>query len=315
MRTVPPALQEHLDSGCTTLTYLLRVAPVTPGFDPLGITLLDRDVEYDDGDGPVSYLAKIGMVPATLQMTSGMDVDNGEIQHLLPEFDLPISEKDIGAGVYDFAEYSLYLVNYADLDAGHVVLAHGQLGQMRTEDGLSFWSEQTALSKRLKASIVQKDSITCRATFGSQYPGSPTGTVFERQPCGFDAESLFVGATVGGVGQESNRTFDAVGLPAGEYVPGMMRWLTGRNAGTENEVEEVDGTTISLTFETKFPIESGDTFDIRPDCTKWKEGANGCKAFFGADWVLHYRGEPYIPIADADAINTPGATVGKGLGG
>ena len=316
MRSISTALQEHLDSGTTTVTHLLRIDPVTPGYASIGVTLLDRNVVYNDGTSEVTYLAAIGMVPATLAYTSDMDVDNTEIQHLVPEFDLPISEADIAAGVYDFAQYSVYLVNYEDLTMGHVVLSFGQLGQMRVEDGLSFWSELTALSKQLKQSLVEKDSITCRAIFGSQPLGSggaTPGSEEQRFPCGFDADSLNVSATVTSVGAEANRTFGAssLGQATDYFVPGMMQWLTGANAGRSYEVEGfTSGGAVDLTFETMFPIEAGDTFTIRPDCTTWKDGPNGCKAHFGStDWVLHYRGEPFIPIADADQINAPGATV------
>ena len=322
MRNVPAAIQSALDSGVMTMTYILRIDPQTEGYDSFGITLLDRNVTYNDGDGSLVYLAPIGMVPANIQSTSEMEVGNTEIQHLFPEFDLPISEADISAGVYDFAWYHYYLIDYSNLTTGnHVVIGHGQLGQMRMTDGLSFTTELTDLTKLLMQSIVEKDSITCRATFGSQAIGSTTtGDNEERFPCGKDAEALYTGPhAVTTVGAEVNNTFTASGLgaAANTYVPGMLRWLTGDNAGRICEVEEQSGAgVISLTFETMFPIQTGDTFEIRPDCTKWKEGTNGCKFHFGAsEWKLHYRGEPYIPVADADQLNTPGATVGSSLGG
>jgi hypothetical protein len=164
---------------------------------------------------------------------------------------------------------------------------------------------------------VEKDSITCRAIFGSQPIGTGGGVVEQRFPCGKDATALFTASkSVTSVGLETNRTLTAssLGLAANACVPGMLVWLTGANAGRSYEVEAQSGAgVISLAFETMFPIVIGDTFKIRPDCTKWKEGANGCKTFWGVDWVLHYRGEPYIPIADADQLNMPGATVGGAL--
>jgi len=313
MRAVSSALQAHLDSGSTTVTLLLRIDPVTEGYAPFGAALLDREVVYDDGDGPIAYSPLIGMVPANIVSSASMEVGNTELQHLLPEADLPISEADIAAGVYDFAWYSLYLVNYEDLSMGHIVMpaGHGQLGQMRMESGLSFWSELTELTKLLKQSIVEKDSLTCRAIFGSQPKGSGA-PVEQRFPCGKDTTGMWVEKTVTAVGAESNRTFtaSALGAAAGTYVPGMVRWLTGANTGRSIEVEEqeADGT-IDLTFETMFPIEVGDTFEIRPDCTKQVNGPNGCKFHFATEWVLHFRGEPLIPVADADQINAPGASM------
>jgi uncharacterized phage protein (TIGR02218 family) len=289
---------------------------VTPGYAPIGITSLDRDVVYDDGDGEITYLAAIGMVPTAVASVSNMGVDNSVADHLIPEFDIPVSEEDLARGVLDFAWYTRYLVNYEDLSMGHVVIDHGQCGEMRILQGMTFTSEMTSLAKLLKRSIVEKDSITCRATFGSQYPDTPGAEITERFPC--TKEFVWFDGTVTGVGFETSRTFTASALAqaTGYFTPGMVKWLTGRNAGRQSEVEEfTSGGVVDLTFETMFPIENGDTFEIRSDCTKWRDGVNGCKSYFGNNWVLHYRGEPYIPIADADQINMPGATVGSGLGG
>jgi uncharacterized phage protein (TIGR02218 family) len=314
MRAISPELQAHLDGGSTTVTLLLRIDPVTEGYSSIGAALLDRDVVYDDGDGEVTYVASIGMVPANITSSGGMDVGSTEFQHLLPEADLPISEADIAAGVYDYAWFTLYLVNYEDLSMGHVIMpaGHGQLGQMRMEAGLSFWSELTDLSKLLKQTIVERDSLSCRAIFGSMPIGTGGGVIEQRFPCGKDTTAMWLPGAVTSVGLETNRTFraSALGAAANTFVPGMLRWLTGRNAGRTLEVESQDGSgNISLTFDTMFPIEVGDTFEIRPDCTHWRDGPNGCKFHHGdPEWKLHYRGEPDIPIQDADQINTPGAS-------
>ena len=317
MRNVPAALQTHLNGATTTVTLLILIEPVTPGYSPVGATLLDRDVTYDDGNGAVTYSAAVGLVPANLLSTLDMDVDNTEFQSLLPEFDLPIAEADILAGVYDYAKCSIYLVNYNDLTMGHVVMGYGSTGQMRIEDGLSFWPEFTAQSKQLKQSFVEKDSLTCRATFGSMPLGTGGGVVEERFPCGKDTSTMWSGTgTVSYVAAEANTTFSATGVVQadGYYQPGMLKWLTGANAGRSYEVDGYGNPgNFVLTFETMFPVQIGDTFVVRKDCTKWKEEPNGCKTHFGINWVLHYRGEPYIPVADADQLNMPGAAVGGAL--
>lgn len=310
---IPGALQAHLDNGATTMTLLMRVDPANAAYPSFGCTLLDRDVIYDAGDGELVYRAPIGMIPATMVSGSDMGVNNSEIQHLIPEGDLDVNEAALNAGAYDYADYTLLWVNYEDLSMGHVVLDHGQLGQVRVQNGVTFWSELTSLSKLLKTPIVEKDSITCRAIFGSQPIGTGGGVVEQRFPCGKDTSGMWVTRSVAEVGFEASRTFraGAFGFPANTFVPGMLLWETGANAGRSHEVEvqEADGT-ISMTFETMFPVQVGDTFKIRPDCTKWKEEPNGCKFHFpGETWKLHYRGEPHIPISDGDALNTPGATV------
>jgi uncharacterized phage protein (TIGR02218 family) len=316
MRYVPPALQAHLDSGETTMTLIMRIDPVSPGFPSVGCTMLDQDIVFDDGLGELTYAATIGLTPSTLQSTSSMGVDNGEGQHLIPEGDMGISEEVLNSGAYDYAKYRLYWVNYMDLSMGKIAISRGTLGQIRVEDGLTFWSEITSLAKLLKTPMVKKSSRTCRATFGSQYIGTEGAEVTERQPCLKDLSGLWDAGTVTSVGLETNRTFTAfaLGAAAAFYEPGMVKWVTGANAGRQYEVEiqDADGE-ISLGFETMFPIEVGDTFEIRPDCTKWPFGDNGCETHFATEWILHYRGEPYLMPQDSDAAITPGAGIGRGL--
>ena len=316
MRAIPSALQAHLNSGATTVTFLMRIAPVAPGYAVVGCTQLDRDVVYDDGAGAVRYAATVGLTPSTLAATSSMGVDNGEFQHLVPEGDMGISERDLRAGAYDFATYKVYLVNYEDLSMGHALIGAGKLGQIQIEAGLTFWSEVTSRAKQLKVPITQKGSRTCRSIFGSQPLGTPGGVVTERFPCGKELSGLWQAFTVQSVGLESNRMFTVASwaAPARTFVPGMLRWTSGGNQGRSHEVE-VQGAlgNIELAFETMFPIQAGDAFEIRPDCTKWKDGANGCKSHFGDQWTLHYRGEPNMKPADGNTVLVPGVAISTGV--
>lgn len=312
MRVIPIALQDHLDTGATTTTLIMRIEPRIPGFAPLGCTMLDRDIVYDDGRGELTYHGVIGYTPANISAKSDMGADNTEGQHLIPEVDMGIDEKVLNSGAYDFADFWLMLVNYEDLSQGHAPIMRGQLGQIRVQDGLTFWSELTSLSKQLKQRITAMSSKTCRATFGSQYPGTEDAEYVERQPCRKDYSGLWVSSVVTSVGDESNRTFgaSALGASAGAFMPGMVKWTSGDNAGRQYDVEDQSGAgVISLVHETMFPIQVGDTFDIRPDCTKWWDGVNGCQFHFGDDWVMHYRGEPYLKPEDSDSAIIPGAAV------
>lgn len=320
-RTISAELQEHLDSGATTLTMLIKITPRNPEYPAFGIAMLDRDVIYDDGDGEILYAARIGMDPSAMVQSAGTDIGNAQLKHLTaPQFSAEVSEELIRAGVYDYAWYAAMIVNYEDLTMGHIEApaGFGQVGQLTIDNrGLSFQMELTDLTKLLKQTITEVDSITCRATFGSQPIGTGGGVVEERFPCGKDLAPLWSATkTVTSVSLEPTITFtaSALGAASGHYVPGMVRWITGRNAGRQQGVEDqTAGGQITLNTATMFPVEVGDTFQIREDCTRWKDGDRGCKYHFGEpEWKNHYRGEPFIPIADGDAISTPGATVGTG---
>jgi uncharacterized phage protein (TIGR02218 family) len=321
-RLIPLALQEDLQTGRTTNTLLMRVDPVSPGFASYGITVLDRDVFYDDGAGMMRYSAAIGFQPTSLQGSADLSVDNARAESLMPEFDIPISEVDIRAGVYDFARFTVYLVNYENLDAGHITLRSGTLGQITIDaDGLSYVNELRGLVAELKQSVCAKDSLICRAIYGSQAEASSTPGPVERYPCGKDATSELVEFTVSSVGLENTLTFTAFPfeLEADALNPGMVFWSTGLNAGRSYEVDTNDEFgEITLSFETQFPVEVGDTGTYRPDCNKLaRDEEKGCAAphHWGDEWVLHFRGEPDIPIGDAGALETPGASSRVGQGG
>lgn len=303
-REIPIAFQGHLDGSSTTTCLCVRIEPVSPGYAPIGVTTRDRDLKFQDE----IYHAAVGLDSSARTAATDMSVDNSEGTSLVPEFDVPVSERDLIAGAYDYASWVSYLVNYED-PSQFVELARGELGQVRVLNGLSFTFELLGMTKRLKQSIVEKDSLRCRAIFGSQALGSGA-PVTQRFPCGFETTGLWVLGSVVTVGEENTISFETDLTQAdGFFKPGMLRWLTGPNTGRTYEVEDFTSAVVWLTFPTMFPVEVGDTFEIRPDCTKWKDDANGCKAWWGGAWVLHYRGEPFIPVGDTGQVNAPGASV------
>lgn len=315
-RQIPYDMLQDLQRGVTTHCLLIRFMPVQPGYAEYGMALLDEAVTYDDGDGELDYSPVIAMQPSTLVFGADLSVDGGEGAGLVPEFDTPISDEDLIAGAYDFCRFRAYIVDYRKLTPGrHILLSEGTTGQVRlTEGGLAFVQELRGKAQNLLQSITEKWSLSCRATFGSHPIGTGGGVIEERYPCNYDAESLWEPGAVESVGIENTQTFTTSGLsPQFGGNPGKVRWLTGRNAGRENEVDQFDEAggvqTIGLTFPTMFPIQTGDTFDFRDDCPKTKAA---CKA--RENWP-NFRGEPNIPVGDAGQISTPGASAGLGTGG
>jgi uncharacterized phage protein (TIGR02218 family) len=319
-RSIPIQLQSHLFGGATTICALVKITPVQPGYAEYGVTTHDADVLYDG----MNYLAAIGTEPSTLVASSDLSVAGGESKQLMPVFDTPVSEADMVAGAYDFAKFVIYLVNYRDLTPGrHILLQTGTLGRNTiTDSGLSWVTELRGMTQRLKQSITEKWSLTCRATFGSVPIGTGApGKKEERFPCNFDTDPLWEAGTVDAVGADTTQLFATSGLyPLADGdapfsgaltgVPGVVKWLTGRNAGRSDETETFinvngDGTeqAIGLTFGAMFPIEIGDTFEWRPDCPKT---ITGCKA--RGNWP-NFRGESSIPVSDNGAL-TAGAVGG-----
>lgn len=308
MRTVDPGIQSDLDTGCTTLTWLARLRSQTG--EVKGLTLLDRRVSFDDGDGVVVYQPDPGYDPTEMESASDMSVDGGTFASLLQSAGV-LSEADVRSGAWDNAEIRIYRVNYLIPTAGRMYeLKRGNLGRLVMKQGLGLNSELRGTTQPLRQVLVWLDSILCRAPFGS-------GESEEREYCGKAVGPLLVSFTVTGVGAEADRVFTASGLGQanGYFVPGVVLWDTGANAG--NTVRGIDsfntGGVVGLRKGLPYPIQSGDTGRIRIDCDHTVEGPRGCRFHFAGDWVNHYRGEPYIPQGESPQI--PGADVGPGNGG
>ena len=163
--------------------------------------------------------------------------------------------------------------------------------------------------------LIQLTSLGCRARFGSQPIGTGGGAVEEEFPCGFDTSTLWVSGAVESVGADTYRQFiDATnlvdsGFDADFFAPGMVRFLTGDNAGQMIEVDAYDYTSgvVTLRFETVSPINDGDEYEIRQHCSKNFKGHNSCQTFYGSEANLRIRGEPWIPVGQAARLTVPGA--------
>lgn len=299
MKSIPIALAGHKAQAATTMCYLQKIGPTQAGAF-ICLSSLDRDVDYDDGDGLRTYFAGSGLETSQFDASHTMEVDNSEGKSLLYPAQ-GITEAMIQRGELDAAPFVTYRINYADTSQGHEVMASGVIGEVRIQNGLVTF-ENRSLSQLMKQnSVVSIDSLTCRARFGSQ-PGE------ERYPCMYDASAEWVTFTVTAVGTEQTIDFTTGLVQAADYFnPGMVEWLTGDNTGLQQEVDAQPGAgVIALKFSTRYPIAVGDTGRIRRDCSKWWSGHNSCQTFNNRQW---FRGEPNIPVSDANNLAIPGATV------
>jgi uncharacterized phage protein (TIGR02218 family) len=311
MKSISIALRNHLALPVTTTCYLQKVGPIDSSGTVIALTSLDRDVVYDDGDGPLTYYASTGMQLSNLSASNDLTVDNGESETLVPVFPVEgITTDMVDSGELDGVEYVVYKVNYNDLTMGHEVMANGQVGNVRIVPGGLVTFENRSWSQLLQQnSVCELDSLTCRVKqFGSQ-PGE------ERFPCNYDITPEWVfGVSVTSVGADNVREFSAGSLmqPDNYFAPGLVVWTSGDNVGQSKEIEQFQtdssGADISLLFTTRNPIQVGDTFDIRRDCSRKWEGHNSCETYNNRQW---FRGEPFIPVSDTVGLLVPGASAAQ----
>lgn len=290
-RNVPAALQAKLDSRTTTLCMLLRITPVSG--DAFGLSSTNVDVDYDDGNGTITYVSQAGFDPSAVAFTSGTGVDNSEAGILFGTADslvLGITEEMVDSGYLDEARYILYLIDYLDHPSGeHVEVASGKVGDIMKRRNAARVECRSRTQQLAQKGVCETGSITCRATFGDATTG-----------CGFDISTTWVSGTVTFV-HETDRQFDTdLTDPVNTYAPGLVEWLTGDNTGRSYEVESYDATGIvTLAHPVYYDVQSGDTFRIRKECPKTRAA---CVAF---GQILNFRGEPDTPEAESRSNQTP----------
>lgn len=317
MKTIPIALQNHLDEDATTVCLLTRIQ--TKDGTVIGFTDLDEDIVYDDGDGPVTYSAENGFTPSRMQSAADTSVDNSELAGIVSSAGITMAQ--IRAGLFDGAIVTVYRINYMATSNGHEVVQYGRAGETKFSD-TKWTTEFRSLTQLLKQTISVPYSLVCRARFGSKAIGTndidSSGEVSfeENHPCGKDF--TWTNGTVTSVGATPKTTFSDTGLTQedGFFMPGVVDWLSGDNAGAQMEVDDHEnashGNFVRLALPMPYAISVGDTYRIRQDCTKVHDDAeHGCIYHFGSEWVNHFQGEPDIPVSDGGSNMIPGAQISR----
>ncbi|WP_137387961.1 DUF2163 domain-containing protein [Rhodoligotrophos defluvii] len=277
MRQLPAGMQDHLDSGATTLAWCWKLAR-NDGV-VLGFTDHDHDLMFDG----VTYAAMTGFSASEISTSLGLSVDNLEAQGALQAD--AITERDILAGLYDDAEVEIWRVNWADV-AQRILLRKGNLGEVK-RGTTAFMAEIRSLAHKLNQTMGRIYQRSCDATLGDAR-------------CGIDLEqAAFKGSGAVDV-VSGNRRFTATGLDAFAdrwFSRGTLDWTSGANVGTRGEVKAhaKDGpiVVVELWVPAAAPIAEGDGFIIRAGCDKQFVT---CKAKF--DNVLRFRGFPHMPTND-----------------
>lgn len=300
-RIIPIALQENLDEPVERFARCVRFRLKDESV--LGFAAWSEDIQYDhsDGLGETIYSASQNVDASALQSDVEYSVANAEGRILVNTELVGLTLEMVESGALDDAEWDMFLVDWRDPSPGTAALLDsGDLGEVRTENGLVIIPELLAYGMRLRVMVGHVWQRPGRCIFGSP-ANSQTG-------CGIDAEVLWVAGEVTSVGAESDRTFTG-DIPA--VFPGRVEFTSGPNVGKRYAVESASGNTITLAETTPFAIEATHEYQHRPDCTKLKDGDYGCDYY--ENWP-NFKGEWTIPVGDAVSGSVPGGKLPGGGG-
>ncbi|HEQ98803.1 MAG TPA: DUF2163 domain-containing protein [candidate division Zixibacteria bacterium] len=281
-KTIGTNLKDHLAANLSTLAVCWRI--LRQDGEEFFFTSHDVDLVID-GD---TYEASSGMLPKSLSQKRDLSADNMEAMSYLDSE--KITEADIEAGLFDYADVDIFFVNYSDLTQGKLYLVKGwKLGEVRIEDN-DFFAEIRGKGQLLQQNVCDLFSPHCRADLGDSQ-------------CGVDlADSAMTFWADGSVTSAADRrTFTDTSRVE---VTDVFRFgkLTfkddstgGANAGYSMEVKKYDPVTQTFTLFEKMPndISVGDEYEVTYGCDKSRDT---CRDVF--DNVENFRGEPFVPGTD-----------------
>ncbi len=277
MKSVPPALTNHLASGATTLAYCWRVTRRDGVV--LGFTEHDRDLVY----AGTTFAASTGFTASQIQQSLDLSIDNMNAAGALSS--ATITETDVLAGRYDDATVELFWVNWADTSQG-LTIAAGNLGEL-TRSGLAFSAEFRAVANRLN----QKIGTTCER-FCSAILGDNRCKIDLTQP------AYRATATAQTAGLVSEITVTGLSSYTADWFTfGTLTFTGSANAGLPIDIKAHLRTSgidiLQIWTPTAFPVAIGDAATVTAGCRK---SFSMCRGKF--DNVLNFRGYPHIPGTD-----------------
>lgn len=270
MKAISATLAAHLDGEVTTLATCWRLERADGWVR--GFTDHDRDLEIDG----LVYTAATGFLPSAIKSGSDLSVDNLDVEGFLD--DDALRPEDLTSGLFDGARIEIFLVNWADLSQGRIVLRRGWLGEVKRADS-RFSAEIRGLANKLQQTQGILYSRLCRVDLGSPECGVDLGPL---------TDEYLIETVTGGDGF----TIDTA-RPSGFFTFGTCTFLSGANAGAATEILSHINQAIRLFTPMPRPMAIGDQVRLVAGCDKTPET---CHARFGN--ILNFRGEPYIPGND-----------------
>lgn len=273
MKSVSAGLDAHLASRGTTLATCWLVTR-TDG-EVFAFTDHDTDLVVSS----VNYLASSGYTRSAIQTNSALAVDNLDLEGVLDSDS--ITEVDLRAGRWDYAQVEIFLVNYENVAQGTLKLRKGRLGECKA-GRQRFNAELRGLIQNLQQDVGRIYGPACDADLGDSR-------------CKVNLAPFTVTSTITSVADNRQFADSTRSEATGWFDHGKLTFLTGANEGLAMEVKSYSSVAgnFELHLPMPFDIEVGDSYTVYAGCDK---RLATCIAKF--DNVLNFQGFPYVPGTD-----------------
>lgn len=161
MLTLSAALAAHLGQQYQTLCTVIRIERVDGQI--FGYTDHDADVDYNDGDGSLTYLSAVGYRPKDSAQAGDMTVDDTEYEGILSS--PSITESDLKAGLWDYAGIRVSYINWVDPTMGGLRLPGWKIGKVSLKRD-EFAAEIRGIMQAYQMTLGELTQPGCRANLG-----------------------------------------------------------------------------------------------------------------------------------------------------
>jgi len=258
------------------------------------------------------YEAAGGFTSSAVEHKSDTSADNLEVTHFLDAS--VISEDDLRAGLYDFAQVELRVVSWEHPEYGSLKLLKGTLGQVSMKNGQAT-TELRGLTQKASTVIGSTNGPVCRADLfdGKWATGDPVGDPGLHWRCRKDPTAYTFSNSVGS-------SPDAITIVPATTLPTVTLPSSNNNKVTLNGVA-VQAAFVSRTHSGSFDLAfSGDAgtpggggagspyiFDSGTHASIVATATGNSLVFNGAGL---YKIQPIISAIDWNLLNSVGNYVG-----
>lgn len=204
MKTVSAGFATHLTQETTNLAtcWIITRRDGTQFF----FTDHDRDIPFDGN----LHVAETGYKRTAVQNDSSLSVDNLNIEGVFDSAEITV--QDMRAGLFDFAEVRIFVVNWDDLAQGNLKMRRGRLGEVTLTAQGVFRTELRGLSQMLSQRIGEVYGPEDAADLGDSRSKVPIDPPVLLRSTAFAIGDFVRVATAGGTTQEryENRIYEAI---------------------------------------------------------------------------------------------------------
>lgn len=201
-KTISSGMQSHLAEEVTSLATCWRITRT----DGTEFFFTDHDVNIPYNSD--IYEAVNSYERTAVQNDVSLAVDNLDVLGLLDS--ASITETDLRAGKFDFAQVRIFVVNWKNLSDDIIKVRNGRFGEVTLTATGIFRAELRGLTQQLSQRIVELYQPECRADLGDSRCKMPIEPDLRQNSTAYILGSFIRVATTGGSGQAvyENRIYE-----------------------------------------------------------------------------------------------------------